>query len=113
MLLQSSQNCTRENVYQTKGCCYRIRQQEVSCRSSALLGLIDDVDCAVVSLTYTGEPASPLQLQHVASIPALAYVATGMPNLAELPVGCIVDISLSHCAINERDLCSERALGCH
>ena len=75
------------------------------------MGLIDDVDCAVVSLTFTGDPASPLQLQHVASIPALAYVATGMPNLAELPVGCIVDISLSHCAINERDLCSERAFG--
>ena len=65
----------------------------------------------MVSLTFTRDPASPLQLQHVASIPALAYVATGMPNLAELPVGCIVDISLSHCAINERDLCSERAFG--
>ena len=48
-------------------------------RSSALLGLIDDVDCAVVSLAFTKDPASPVQLQHVATIPALAYVATGAP----------------------------------
>ena len=48
-------------------------------RSSALLGLIDDVDCAVVSMAFTRDPASPVQLQHVATIPALAYVATGAP----------------------------------
>ena len=92
VLLLSPQDCTRESVYQTTGCRYRSRQQGASCRSSALIGLVDDVDCAVVSLTYTGDPASPLQLQHVASIPALAYVATGMPYMAELPVGCIFDI---------------------
>ena len=49
----------------------------VAVRSSALLGLIDDVDCAVVSLAFTKDPASPVQLQHVATIPAFAYVATG------------------------------------
>lgn len=49
------------------------------CRSSALLGLIDDVDCAVVSLSFTNDPASPVQLRHVATIPAFANVANGMP----------------------------------
>jgi hypothetical protein len=89
MLLQSFQGCTRGDDHQRTGCCCCTRRQGMSCRSSALIGLIDDVDCAVVSLTRTGDPGSPFQLQHVASIPALAYVATGMPDLPELPVGCI------------------------
>lgn len=40
-----------------------------------LLGLSDDVDCAVVSVSAAGQQ---LQAQHTASIPALAYVAAGM-----------------------------------
>ena len=47
-------------------------------RSSALFGLIDDVDCAVISMEITKDVACPVHLQHVASIPALAYVATGV-----------------------------------
>ena len=40
-----------------------------------LLGLSDDVDCAVVSVSAAGQQ---LQAQHTASIPALAYVAAGL-----------------------------------
>ena len=49
-------------------------------RSSALFGLIDDVDCAVISMEIAKNLACPVRLQHVASIPALAYVATGGPT---------------------------------
>ncbi len=46
------------------------------CRRKALLGLIDDVDCAVVSLTAT--LSAPTEaLEHVATVPAFAYVTTG------------------------------------
>ena len=47
-------------------------------RSSVLFGLIDDVDCAVIFMEITKNLACPVRLQHVASIPALAYVATGV-----------------------------------
>ena len=55
-------------------------------RSSALFGLIDDVDCAVISMEITKDLACPVHLQHVASIPALAYVATGVLG----PVRCLL-----------------------
>lgn len=46
-----------------------------------LLGLADDVDCAVVSLSIRpGAPTSPL-LSHDASIPALSYVSAGDSGL--------------------------------
>lgn len=42
-----------------------------------LLGLADDVDCAVVSLSIRpSAPTSPL-LSHDSSIPALSYVSAG------------------------------------
>jgi hypothetical protein len=44
------------------------------------LGLIDDVDCAVLSLKFETS-STALQVQHVASIPAFAYVATGISCL--------------------------------
>ena len=48
-----------------------------ACRHKALLGLIDDVDCAVVSLTAClSAPAEALT--HVATVPAFAYVTTGI-----------------------------------
>ena len=48
-----------------------------ACRHKALLGLIDDVDCAVVSLTAS--LSAPTEaLTHVATVPAFAYVTTGM-----------------------------------
>ena len=46
-------------------------------REGALLGLIDDVDCAVVSVTCNTADPPASALEHVASIPAFAYVATG------------------------------------
>jgi hypothetical protein len=46
-------------------------------REGALLGLIDDVDCAVVSVTCSSADSPASALEHVASIPAFAYVATG------------------------------------
>ena len=55
-------------------------------RSSAQFGLIDDVDCAVVSMEIAKDPACPVRLQHVANIPALAYVATGVLG----QVGCLL-----------------------
>lgn len=46
------------------------------CRRKALMGLIDDVDCAVVSLEASlSTPSSALA--HLASIPAFAWVTTG------------------------------------
>jgi hypothetical protein len=53
-----------------------------------LLGLIDDVDCAVVEARLGAPPAAgvppaadaaPAVAEHVASVPALAYVAAGAP----------------------------------
>ncbi|KAK9905869.1 hypothetical protein WJX75_007872 [Coccomyxa subellipsoidea] len=49
-------------------------------REGALLGLIDDVDCAVVSVTCSSADSPASALEHVASIPAFAYVATGKPQ---------------------------------
>ncbi len=47
-----------------------------SCQHSALLGLVDDVDCAVVEAEAPGG-SSPANLSHLSSIPALTYVAEG------------------------------------
>ena len=41
-----------------------------------MLGLIDDVDCAVVSVSWHDQSQEAL-IEHLTSIPALAYVATG------------------------------------
>lgn len=47
-----------------------------ACRHKALLGLIDDVDCAVMSLSAS--LSTPVEaLMHVATVPAFAYVTTG------------------------------------
>ena len=67
-------------------------------RSSALFGLIDDVDCAVVSMEITEDLARPVRLQHVASIPALAYVATGVLGSVEclLPwIVCVLPVIIA------------------
>ena len=49
------------------------------CRRKALMGLIDDVDCAVVSIEASlSSPSSALA--HLASIPAFAWVTTGRAN---------------------------------
>ena len=61
--------------------------QEVACHpykllacsragQGALLGLVDDVDCAVVEATAP-DGLSPACLRHLSSIPALSYVAEG------------------------------------
>ncbi|CAL8472135.1 g11677 [Coccomyxa elongata] len=46
-------------------------------RHAALLGLIDDVDCAVVSVSWHRNESQEAVVEHLTSIPALAYVATG------------------------------------
>ena len=46
------------------------------CDHSALLGLVDDVDCAVVE-AKAPDASSPASLRHLTSIPALTYVAEG------------------------------------
>ncbi|BDA47422.1 hypothetical protein COCOBI_10-2700 [Coccomyxa sp. Obi] len=46
-------------------------------RHAALLGLIDDVDCAVVSVSLHNSESQEAVVEHLTSIPALAYVATG------------------------------------
>lgn len=46
-------------------------------RHAALLGLIDDVDCAVVSVSWHKNESQEAIVEHLTSIPALAYVATG------------------------------------
>lgn len=48
-----------------------------------LLGLSDDVDCAVVAVSADGQQ---LQAQHVHTIPALAYVAAGTAQSHLCPV---------------------------
>ncbi len=53
---------------------HRVLAAEARALDSASLGLTDDVDCAVVQLGL--EPAG-LAARHVASVPALAYIAAG------------------------------------
>ena len=51
-------------------------------RHCALMGLIDDVDCAVVSLDAAASgPNKPLV--HLTSIPAFAWVTTGRVSLCK------------------------------
>lgn len=55
-------------------------------RNSALVGFIDDVDCAVASLTLSPTTAAGASLTHIYSIPAFAYVATGASAPLALPL---------------------------
>ena len=48
-----------------------------------LMGLCNDVDCAVVACSCSDKLL--LESQHLHSIPALAYVAAGGPDAPELP----------------------------
>eukprot|EP00884_Botryococcus_braunii_P017203 jgi/Botrbrau1/4166/Bobra.0192s0033.1 len=65
-------------------------------KERVLLGLSDDVDCAVVSLGLApGAPSAP-HLCHEASIPALSYVAAGKTQrkmvLLGRPGGCVAAV---------------------
>ena len=72
-----------------------------------LLGLSNDVDCAVVAFSCSDKLL--LDSQHLHSIPALAYVAAGEPDASHLPKGtCILDdISVHH--IKPNCLCGFQA----
>ena len=64
--------------------CHPYKLLACSCQGrSALLGLVDDVDCAVVEASAPNA-ASPATLNHLSSIPALAYVAEGKLYLTAL-----------------------------
>lgn len=57
--------------------CHPYKLLACSCQGrSALLGLVDDVDCAVVEASAP-DASSPATLKHLSSIPAFAYVAEG------------------------------------
>lgn len=57
--------------------CHPYKLLACSCRGrSALLGLVDDVDCAVVEAS-AADDSCPATLKHLSSIPALTYVAEG------------------------------------
>jgi hypothetical protein len=56
---------------------FRVLSAESKTLDSAVMGLTDDVDCALVQLGL--EPAG-LVARHVASVPALAYIAAGEPS---------------------------------
>lgn len=66
--------------------CGANRMLSCECAGAGLLGLSDDVDCAVVSVSWPHAQRQP-RVVHESYVPALAYVAAGKVHKKHLLLG--------------------------